>query len=142
MTAALEVTVSDLVVHIDARPEATLVTIAGEIDIASAPQLRTHLHAVPLGDMILDLCALRFLDAAGLSVLLELRARLDRAGARMVLAAVPGAAQRVITIAGLHQLFTTAHTVDAAVALLARSCTNGHRGLSSGPRMLPRERLP
>jgi hypothetical protein len=60
----------------------------------------------------------------------------------MVLAAAPRAVQKVITIAGLHQRFTTARTVDAAVAILARSCTNGHRGLSGRPSMLPAERLP
>lgn len=124
----------DLIVHIDARPEATLVTIAGELDMLSAPQLRAHLRAAPAGDMILDVCALRFLDAAGLSVLLELRARLERVDARMILAAAPRAVQRVISIAGLQQLFATAHSVDAAVAHLARSCTNGRRGpIRSGP---------
>ncbi len=133
---------SDLIVHIDARPGATLVTIAGELDMLSAPQLRTHLWAAPAGDMVLDVCALRFFDAAGLRVLLELRARLERANARMVLAGAPRAVERVLTIVGPHQRFATAQTVDAAVAFLARSCTNGRRGSSSRARKVAPECLP
>jgi anti-anti-sigma regulatory factor len=55
------------------RSEAALVTIAGELDMVGAPGLRLDLQAVPAGDVVLDVGTLRFLDVAGLSVLLELR---------------------------------------------------------------------
>jgi anti-sigma B factor antagonist len=72
------------------RPPPTLVRVAGDLDTLSAPQLRAALPTAPQGHLVLDVSGLQFLDAAGLTVLLELHDRLERANKRVVIAAAPG----------------------------------------------------
>ena len=71
------------------QPPPTLVTVAGDIDIASAPLLRRHLLSVPGSSTVLDLSGVQLLSAAGLTELVDLRDRLTRADARLVLAGRP-----------------------------------------------------
>ena len=44
----------------------TLVTVAGEIDVLTAPQLRDQVRTLPDGDVVLDISGVRLLAAAGL----------------------------------------------------------------------------
>jgi anti-anti-sigma regulatory factor len=66
-------------------PIATLVTIAGEVDIATCPELRGHLETLPYRSTVVQMSEVELLFAAGLTVLLDLRGRFARAGARVVL---------------------------------------------------------
>jgi len=96
----------------------TLVTVAGDIDIASAPSLRRHLLSVPECSTVLDLSGVQLLSAAGLTELVDLRDRLTRADARLALAAAPRLVRRVLTITGLDDTMLLADTVDDAVHLV------------------------
>jgi anti-anti-sigma factor len=106
--------VSELVIRTRTTPPATLVTLVGDLDTLHAAELR----AVPAGDLVLDVSGVRFLDAAGLTVLVELHARLERADARLVLVGVPRRVRRVIAITGVDQVLLASPTADDAVALL------------------------
>ena len=55
---------SALIVEVRTAPAPTLVTVAGEIDILTAPERRDQVHTVPDGDIILDLSGVRLLAAA------------------------------------------------------------------------------
>lgn len=71
----------------------TKLAVAGELDIASAPQLRAQLdHIVRReeGDVVVDLRELQFIDSTGLAVLLNAVRRLTRAGRRFELQCPPG----------------------------------------------------
>jgi anti-anti-sigma factor len=139
-----------LIVHIRTIPAPTLVTVAGEIDLLTAPQLRDHLRPLPDDDLILDISQVRLCAAAGLRVILELQNRRTRTGAQLVLAAPPAPVHRVLCVTGLDKTLPIATSVEEAVALVSapaaragstdsRASTNGHgAALPLSPRHLPR----
>ena len=98
-----------------AQAPPTLVAVAGEIDIASAPALRRHLLSLPDCSTILELSGVQLLSAAGLTELVNLHDRLTRAGARLALAAAPRLVRRVLAITGLDDTMMLADTVDDAM---------------------------
>ena len=95
-----------------------LITVAGDIDIATAPALRRHLLSVPDSSTVLDLSGVQRLSAAGLAEVVDLRDRLTRADARLALAAAPRLVRRVLVITGLDDTMMLADTVNDAVHLL------------------------
>ncbi|WP_214367337.1 STAS domain-containing protein [Pseudonocardia sp. H11422] len=109
---------SSVVVRAHATDSVTLVVIAGDIDLASAPELRERLLNVPSRNVVLDLSGVQWLTAAGLTVLLELRNRLQAAGAGVVLAAAPASARRLVTTAGLDAALPISSTVGEATRML------------------------
>jgi hypothetical protein len=67
----------NLSVSVSAGPAPALVTLVGECDITTAPQLLDALSTQIAGDgrlVVVNLSALTFLDAAGLHALLDARA--------------------------------------------------------------------
>jgi anti-anti-sigma factor len=90
---------------IDVRegPEGTVVTPRGELDMATAGELRDALAAVD-GPLTLDLSALRFVDTTGLRLVLEVTEQTRRDG--RAFAVVPGvpAVQRLFEVAGVTEL--------------------------------------
>lgn len=88
----------------------TVVTVTGEIDMATVPALRCHLLSLPDCSTILDLSEVRLLAAAGLTELVDLRDRLTRADARLVLAATPPPLRRVLAMTGLDDTMTLTDT--------------------------------
>jgi anti-anti-sigma regulatory factor len=54
-----------LIIRIRTAPAPTLVTVAGEIDVLTAPQLRDQVCTLPGGDLVLDISGVRLLAAAG-----------------------------------------------------------------------------
>jgi anti-sigma B factor antagonist len=108
----------------------TLVTVAGDIDIASAPSLRRHLLSVPGSSTVLDLSGVQLLSAAGLTELVDLRDRLSRAGARLALAGASPSVRRVLTITGLDDTMLLADTLHDAVQLVTTPIPRRPRPLS------------
>lgn len=78
------------------------VTLTGELDLATVPQLADALADAPDGAAVvaLDLSELTFMDSSGLHEILAARARLAEADCHLVL--VPGCrqVQRIFEIAG------------------------------------------
>jgi anti-anti-sigma factor len=95
----------DVTFGIDVRegPEGTVVTPRGELDMATAGELRDALAAVE-GPLTLDLSALRFVDTSGLRLVLEVTDQSRRDG--RAFAVVPGvpAVQRLFEVAGVVEL--------------------------------------
>jgi anti-sigma B factor antagonist len=112
----------------------TLVTVAGEIDIAKVPTLRRHLLALPDCSTILELSGVQLLSAAGLTELVNLLDRLTRADARLALAATPPSVRRVLAITGLDDTMMLADTVDDAIHLLTAPIPQRPRPRSLVPR--------
>lgn len=97
-----------------------VVTVAGEIDIATAAQLRDRL-AGPAGggqQVIVDLSGVSFIDAAGLRVLAGAAAQAVARGGGLQLAAASRPARRVLVITRLDQRIPLAATVAEAQAAL------------------------
>ena len=84
------------------------VTLTGELDVATAPQLGHALEEIaePAALVVLDLSELTFMDSSGLQVILSARARLADAGRRFAL--VPGRRQ----VQRMFELTGTAHRLE------------------------------
>src|SRR6516162_6475549 len=81
-----------------------VLTICGEIDMASGATLARELYAAErplLRRLVLDLAALDFIDCTGIRVLLQAQERADNNGHVLVLANVPATAQRLFSLTGL-----------------------------------------
>ena len=100
--------VGDLDVKICEGSEAVHVALAGEIDLATAPQLDATLQEIPRTKKIrIDLTLVTFLDAHALALF----ARADRDGhagsGRVELVGVGPLARKLLTITGLDSLIST-----------------------------------
>jgi anti-sigma B factor antagonist len=87
------------------------VVVEGEVDVATAPQLREALHqAIDEGAtrLRIDLAEVGFIDSAGLGVLIGVLKRIREAGGEIDLAHVQPAPRKVIEITGLDELFALA----------------------------------
>ncbi|MFE1753152.1 STAS domain-containing protein [Streptomyces anandii] len=94
-----------------------VVEIIGELDYASATQLREQLAALSLQPgrrLVLDLGGMEFCDSSGITALLAARTQALAAQAEVALAAVPGNTMRVLRIVGLDQIFALYPDSDTA----------------------------
>lgn len=91
----------------DGEPARAVVSVTGEIDLATAPQLLQEvLEAINTpSDVVLDLRAVEFFDASGISVLVEAAAKADNAAVRLTLRAPSRPVCRVLEILGLVDAF-------------------------------------
>ncbi|HEV2374564.1 MAG TPA: STAS domain-containing protein [Streptosporangiaceae bacterium] len=131
----------------------TVAELSGELDIASAPDLREQLLSVlspGSGRLVIDLSRVSFCDASGLAVLLSTGRRARLLGGSLRLAAVSPQVERVLHITGLHRklaVFPTAAAAatglragphgKAAVSGRAARAHRGHQGGHTRPRPVP-----
>jgi anti-anti-sigma factor len=96
-----------LVAQVEPRTGWTVVRPPTEVDLASAPQLREDLlRAVAQNtDLLVDLSAVRFIDATGIDLLLQARRRLAVQGHRVAIAAPNALVERALRAAGAWDLF-------------------------------------
>lgn len=100
-----------------------MVSVAGEVDVATAPMLRQALESVvdDQGNLsvCVDLAGMTFIDSTGLSVLVRALKRLRERGGDLALANPSPATLRVLEIVGLMEVFEIA-TVPIAPAAPAK----------------------
>lgn len=98
-------------------PHVRVVTVGGEIDALTAPELGALLTAqLAAASLVVDLERVRFLGSAGLSVLLAANELATREN-RYLWLVVPrrGMANRALEATGLDERFNVAETVAAAL---------------------------
>jgi anti-sigma B factor antagonist len=86
-----------------------VVTLRGELDLASSPELLRQLQLLlnrPITTLTLDLADMSFIDSSGLGALCVVRQEAEDRGIALNLNRVPAHARRVLEITGLTQLFT------------------------------------
>jgi anti-anti-sigma factor len=90
-------------ISVAAADRHVLITVTGEVDIATSGRLREAcLEALDAGvDVELDLGGVRFLDSSGISVLVLTHQRVDRLGRRFVIRAASRPVRRVLEVSGL-----------------------------------------
>lgn len=99
--------------------DAHLVTVHGEVDLRTAPELRqrlTHLVDAGTAEMVVDLRDVPFVDSSALSVFVTIHKRLSAAGGRLVLVCDEGPVRRVLGITGLSRVLIMHRSVDAAIS--------------------------
>jgi anti-sigma B factor antagonist len=87
----------------DGSGTAARVTVAGELDIATAPQLERVLGrlAVDPALVFLDLRELEFMDSTGLHVILAADRRVRSAGGQLVIVRGPAQIDRLFALTGV-----------------------------------------
>jgi anti-anti-sigma factor len=84
-----------------------LVTIAGEVDLATAPQLADVLTECADGDVRLDLSSVTFMDSSGLRTLLVTHRSFRERGRRLVICGpVDRVVHRTMEITGAAEVLT------------------------------------
>ena len=105
---------------------ATIVEVAGEIELHSAPQLRGELHRVCEGEgakcVVVDLARVSFIDSTGLGVLIGGLKRARENGS-LSLVCPQARVRRVFEITGLTSVFPIFDTLEEAVSSCANSAT-------------------
>jgi anti-anti-sigma factor len=85
-------------------PSRVVIAVAGEIDLATAPQLTQCLLDHVDRDVVLDLSAVTFLDSSGISALIRGREALRAADHSLQTMREQEHVQRVLEIAGIADL--------------------------------------
>jgi anti-sigma B factor antagonist len=103
-------------------PSGLVLTVHGELDIATAPALRDRLGAaIESGKrrLVIDLSELAFLDSVALATIVHAKRRLP-ADARMAVAVDPSSyVMLVFESAGLRTVLDLVDTRSAAIALVS-----------------------
>jgi len=97
---------SPLEITTEQREGQTLVALAGELDIASAPQFEEGLAAVERdtpGVLVLDLRKVEFIDSTGLRSVIAADERARSTGRRFVIVRGTAAVERVFSVTQLDQ---------------------------------------
>jgi anti-sigma B factor antagonist len=98
-----------------------LLSLDGELDLRTAPQLRVRLNDVLRrddGDVVLDLCGVTFIDSTGLAAMLNALRRLTRAQRRLALSCPDGPVLRILRLTRLDGTFRVFDSAGAALAAL------------------------
>lgn len=113
--------VRQLTVTTRGREGCAVVTLRGELDIASADELRRGLQAARRahGDhLILDLDELEFMDSHGLSVIINCHKAVTAGQGSLALTGARPIVRRTLQITGLDRRLTLYDTVEQAAASL------------------------
>lgn len=94
----------------------TVLTVGGEVDMSSAPVLRTTVgqHLTDGSTLVLDLSRVTFLGSAGLAVLVEAAQQSKSRGVALRIVAVARAVKRPLEATGLGDVFSVFSSVDEA----------------------------
>ena len=96
-----------------------MVEVRGDLDMATAPQLRDGLQRlVDAGDrqVVVDMAEVGFMDSSALGALVVIFKTLGEVGGRLCLAAVQPAVQSVLKITSVDRVIDLYDTVQAAEA--------------------------
>jgi anti-sigma B factor antagonist len=107
--------------RIEERVEAgvPILTVAGEIDVATAPQLRESLHGVIAqghATVVLDLLGVTFLDSTALGVLVGALKRCRELGGELHIVVTDARIRKIFEITGLNKVFPIVETLSEVAA--------------------------
>jgi anti-sigma B factor antagonist len=105
--------------HIEERAgtHPRVVAVSGEIDVATAPQLRECLHGVIAqgeATVVLDLLGVTFLDSTALGVLVGALKRCRELGGELHVVVADSRIVKIFEITGLTSVFTIADSLESA----------------------------
>lgn len=108
-------------IRLETRSEGswTVVDVAGEIDLFSAPQLKERIAQL-IGEgndrLLVNLEKVGFMDSTGLGVLLGALKRVKERDGSLAIVCPPGPVHRVLTLTGLHKVFSIYESLEDAAA--------------------------
>ena len=87
-----------------------MLSVAGEIDLYTAPRLHGELVTVLTGDepvrLVVDMSGVEFCDSTGMNVLLAAHRRAREHGGDLELAAPRPGVRKILQVTGLESVFT------------------------------------
>lgn len=112
------------------QPAQTVVAVAGEMDLATCPEVAAAAARRGERDTLrLELSAMSFMDPAGLNLLLGLRRRMEAHGSRLVLADLQAQPRHVLELTQSYPLFEIVETPEpaeiAGIAAMAGALSDG-----------------
>ncbi|GGB75784.1 anti-sigma B factor antagonist [Knoellia flava TL1] len=108
-----------LSVSMTERDDVVIVTVAGEVDVYTAPQLRSALEerlATGQNKIVVDLQGVAFIDSTGLGVLVGQLKALRKVDGSLFIVCSDERILRLLAITGLDQILPLHDSVDAALA--------------------------
>jgi anti-sigma B factor antagonist len=105
--------------HVEERAGSSppVIAVGGEIDVATAPQLRECLHRVIArgeSTVLVDLLNVTFLDSTALGVLVGALKRCRELGGDLQLVVADSRIVKIFEITGLTNVFTIVDSLEAA----------------------------
>ncbi|KAA1374788.1 STAS domain-containing protein [Aeromicrobium fastidiosum] len=94
----------------DGAGDGTVLSVSGEIDMQTVPELRSKVDDLDVAHrtLVLDLHGVEFVDSSGLGALLGIKKQQDRGGGRLVLARMSAPVARILQITRMDGVFTVA----------------------------------
>ena len=106
--------------HVDYRDSVGIVSLAGEVDIVQAQEVRERLLGAIRNEdlgLVVDLTNTSYIDSVGVSLLFELAERLSERQLRLaVVLPAKGLVGRVLTIVSLDSVALVHSTLDEALS--------------------------
>lgn len=106
----------DLELSRQERADGVCIAVTGELDIRTAPDLRTAAMqgaAERPGTVEIDLSGVSFMDSSGLGTLVSIKRDLEEAQSTLVLSSVPSKVMRILQLTRMDSLFETLDPSDA-----------------------------
>jgi anti-sigma B factor antagonist len=98
----------NLAMDVQTSPGRSVLTVAGEVDVYTAPELQTRITALADSgqrQLVIDLAGVGFMDSTGLGALVAARDHVIATGGDLTLARVPARVGLLLRITGLDQAF-------------------------------------
>jgi anti-sigma B factor antagonist len=101
--------------HVRGTP---VVSVSGDVDLRTSPQLREQLLSVARRDngLLLDLSGVAYMDSSGVGTMVFVKREVERNGGRMVLIGLQPRVRSVFEITNLDKFFKIVQSVDEATA--------------------------
>ncbi|MGH9183309.1 MAG: STAS domain-containing protein [Acidimicrobiales bacterium] len=109
----------ELGLDVTERAGYSVVSVSGEVDVATVPHLREKLHGLAAqgqNQIVVDLDAVDFLDSTGLGVLVGALKRVRATDGDLRLVCNQSRIAKVFEVTGLTRVFAMFDSVDEAVA--------------------------
>ncbi|MFF5447680.1 STAS domain-containing protein [Streptomyces sp. NPDC012888] len=105
---------SDFTVLTRQHSDHTLITVSGELDLHTCPQVVQAATIIPLGGktLYLDVSGVSFMDSSGLNLLVVLRRRLRAEGGLLAVRGLQAQPARLLKLTDTYDLFA----IDTATA--------------------------
>jgi len=109
-------------ISVDRRGHVSVVTVSGDVDAATAPDLRQWLDEM-LKDgqtrLVIDLSQVKFMDSSGLATLVQVFKRVRAGNGEVRLCSLQPPVRRIFELTRLDRAFDIFATRDEAVTSLA-----------------------
>jgi anti-sigma B factor antagonist len=111
--------IPDFEVDVQQRGRLRVVSVAGEVDVLTAPQLGAAVDDEDAyDDLVVDLRDVPFMSSVGLGLISSVNRRQRRRNRGFALAAVQGDVAALLEITGLTEALLVGETVPAAIDLI------------------------